>query len=220
MKLKESVEVLNLRYQKQPMDRMYYSLFGGLLSRYRVKKILHELGDTKDKFILDVGCEAGYISLHMAEQGKHIVSIDPCKPALLRLKEKVGESDNPEIKGPLLGIAHYLPLKSGFVGHIVCSEVIQFTPNIDSILEEFARVLEDGGQVILTFPNERFRRFLYPFSRLFGIDTGFQTESVPFFYSMDEIEKLAKKPFRILRKYKLPFFLFPLTNVVVFQKEK
>ena len=69
-------DAASLMYQVESMDEYYLRPLLGIPSRWRVKKILKELGNIKNKKILDVGCEAGYISIKLANKGAKVTAMD------------------------------------------------------------------------------------------------------------------------------------------------
>jgi SAM-dependent methyltransferase len=59
-------------------------------------------------------------------------------------------------RNPLVCDANSIPLANGSVGAIVCSEVLEHIKQDDVALDEFARVLRTGGQLVLTVPLHRY----------------------------------------------------------------
>jgi 2-polyprenyl-3-methyl-5-hydroxy-6-metoxy-1,4-benzoquinol methylase len=216
--LRKNIRLSYLGFRKQPMDEYYENVFG-IVSRLRIKKILEELKDVEDKFILDVGCEAGWLSLQLVKTGARIIPFDLCKPAIDIFKQKLRNLNLKEkITGPFLATTYDIPIKSSSIDYIVCSEVIQLTPFVNLIMCEFKRILKDGGKLIITFPNEKFKKKLYPFAKIFGIKVDFQSKVTPYHYSLDEIEIIAEKYFKTEKMYQLPSSVFPMTNVIVVRK--
>lgn len=213
MDFKKSFDAAYLEFKKVPMDSLYQS-FVGFVSRLRVKKILNEIKG-KNRIILDIGCEAGYISIKIAEKQHFVIPLDICKPALIKFKEKLLKMD---IKlTPLLGTIHNLPIKDNSVDYIICSEVIEHLPNVDTCLREMKRVLKPEGKLILTFPNETLRKFFYPILKLFNIDTSIEKKVTLFSYSKKEIINKCKNHLRIIKHFSLFWFL-PLTRFIIAQK--
>ncbi len=66
--------------------------------------------------------------------------------------------------------ALHLPFKTGTFPAVVCSEVLEHIPDDRLALQEIARVMAEGGTLILTFPHRRFYfaiddRFVHHFRR-------------------------------------------------------
>ena len=210
--LKRSIEAACLEFKEEPMDAYYSSLLAGYIPRLRINKIIKESGNIKNKKILDIGCEAGYISSKLMKKGADVVGIDVCEPALKKYFTRTA-------KLPLLAIAHKMPFKDNVFDNVIASEVIEHMPDINTVLVEIKRVLKPKGKIIITFPNERLRRKIYPVVKLFGINTDVEKEVTLFDYSFADIVNKCKKHFRIKKKYSIPFW-FPLTRIVVCENEK
>ena len=215
-KIAESAKAALLEFEKEPMDSYYDNPLAGYPSRLRVRKILRELGDIRDRKVLDIGCEAGYISLKLLKKGAHPVSFDLCKPALKKFKEKL--SNMPDAHAaPFVAIAQAIPLKSNSVDAVVCTEVLEHAPYADICIKEMARVVKPGGKVVITFPNEPAREKLYPIAKLLGVNTDVEKEVTLFSYKIDDILKECRKHFLVEKSYAIPWF-YPITHVVVCRK--
>jgi 2-polyprenyl-3-methyl-5-hydroxy-6-metoxy-1,4-benzoquinol methylase len=208
-----SVNAANLEYKEEPMDGNYSNAIVGIISRGRVNKLLSEMGNLRGKKVLDVGCEAGYVSLRMITKGADVYSFDICKSALIAFKKKKN-SGKAKI---FMGAAQKMPLKDEFFDYVICTEVIEHMPLLDLCISEMKRVLKPRGKVLITFPNEGLRRLTYPAAKLFGVNTDIEEKVTLYEYKFEEISSLAKKYFKIEKKYSWPF-MFPLTRFVVGRK--
>jgi ubiquinone/menaquinone biosynthesis C-methylase UbiE len=213
--LRKSVQASELGHKEEPMDSFYSHPLLGFYSRLRIRKILQELGDVRNKRVLDVGCEAGYVSLKISKQGAQVISFDHCKAPLLEFKDKIA-GENIAI---FLALAHRVPLKSETVDFAVCTEVIQLAPYLDRLLNELHRVLKTKGKLILTFPNEENKRKLYPIARLVGLPVEHQKAVTPYPYSAQEVKEAAGRRFKIIKSYGIPLPFVSLTTVMVCLKE-
>src|SRR3989344_5768409 len=136
MKIEDSINAAYLEFEKEPMDDYYTNFFAGYFSRLRVKKVLKELGYIKDKKVLDVGCEAGYVSLKLMENGAQVIPFDICVPAIHKFKRKA------HTKIPtFVAIAQQMPLKPETVDAVIATEVIEHMPEVEKVFEEMHRVL-------------------------------------------------------------------------------
>jgi ubiquinone/menaquinone biosynthesis C-methylase UbiE len=107
---------------------------------------------TPPKKILDIGCGAGTLALHFANEGNQVTGIDVSKYAM----EKANQS------------AKYLHLKTatfkqmnfpmevpgGKYDFIICSEVIEHIKNDDLALKRMYELLKKGGILFLSTPSE------------------------------------------------------------------
>jgi 2-polyprenyl-3-methyl-5-hydroxy-6-metoxy-1,4-benzoquinol methylase len=214
--LKKSVKAAYLEFEKEPMDAYYSSRLAGYFSRLRVKKIIQELGDIKGKKVLDVGCEAGYVSLKLLDKGAEVIAFDVCEPALNKFKEKLKRIGREDVK-PFLAFAQSIPLKKESVDAVVCSEVIEHMPQLDRCIAEIASVTKKNGKVVVTFPNEGLRKLVYPVVKKFGINTDVEKDVTLFKYSKKEIIGKLRKHLKIVKSYSIPK-LFPMTNIIVCEK--
>lgn len=213
---KKSVEAAHLEFEKEPMDENYSNLIVGYPSRLRIKKILKELGDIKGKLILDVGCEAGAISLKLLGRGASVTSIDIVEPALERFKEKIKETQySPTI---LKAAIQEIPFENKKFDAVIATEVLEHAPDTKKCISELMRVLRYGGRLIITFPNEKNRKPLYPIAKLFGINTSIEKDVTLYSLNPDQIiEMLRLEGGSIVRYYPFPWY-YPLTYIIVTKK--
>ena len=213
---KKSVEAAHLEFEKEPMDNNYSNLIAGYPSRLRVKKILKELGDIQGKNILDAGCESGYISLELLKKGANVFAIDIVEPALNKFKEKIKDTQySPTI---IKAAIQEIPFENNKFDAVVCSEVLEHAPNTKKCISELMRVTKHGGSLIITFPNEKNRKPLYPIAKLFGINTSVEKDVT--LYSLDQnqiIEMLRLEGGSIIKHYSFPWY-YHLTYTIITKK--
>lgn len=213
-----SLKAAQLEFKEEPMDDYYNSRLAGYPSRLRVKKILKELGNLSGKNILDVGCEAGYVSLKILEKNpRQLCAIDICQEAIDKFKQKL---KNKKFKSEIILKKAYmqdLPFKANSFDAIVCTEVIEHAPNLPKCFLELSRVMKPGGKLIVTFPNEKLRKLVYPIVKLFGINTDVEDEVTLFQYKIKNILTLLGKSFKIEKTKSFPL-LFPMTCLIVCKK--
>lgn len=106
-KLNKEKEMSYLEFEKEPMDNYYNSSIIGIPSRYRVKKVIEELKINKiNKIVLDVGCEAGYLSREIGKCGLATISFDICTSAIRKFKGRKNKKNN-----IMIASVHNIPLK-------------------------------------------------------------------------------------------------------------
>lgn len=214
-KLRKSLAASHLGFEKEPMDDFYGHPLLGFYPRFRVKMVLKELGDVGGKKVVDVGCEAGYVSLELIRRGAHTVSFDPCLEPLIKLMKKLRGKGLEGVVEPFLALAHAIPIKSRTADYVVCSEVIQLTPYLESLFSEFHRILRPGGKLVLTFPNESQKRRFYPIAKALGLGVSYQREVTPYHYSLEDVMKACQGKLEIIKVHKIPSSLLPLTTLIV-----
>ncbi|MCK5282731.1 MAG: class I SAM-dependent methyltransferase, partial [Nanoarchaeota archaeon] len=160
---KKSVKAAELEFKEEPMDENYKNPIVGIISRGRVNKMLKDMAKLKGKKILDIGCEAGHVSLRLTKRGADVFSFDIIKAALVKFRKKA--QNNSKI---FLAAAQKMPLKDNIFDYVVCTEVIEHMPKLDLCISEMKRVLKPNGRLFLTFPNEKLRKTLYPLAKLCG----------------------------------------------------
>lgn len=218
-KLSHSLTAAKKEYKEEPMIHFYNNKIAGWPSRYRVKKVLAELGDISGKKILDIGCEAGYVSFKLLKKNpSHLYAIDIVDEALEEFKKKLKLKKYKTQITLKKAFLQSLPFKENLFDFMVCTEVIEHAPDIDAGFSEMSRVLKKGGKLVLTFPNEKLRKKVYWLPRMFGINTDIEKEVTLFEYKLrDIVKKLKDKKFSIKKAYRLPWF-FPITYMVVCEK--
>jgi len=217
--LKNSLEAAQKEFENEPMKDFYNNKIAGYPSRLRVNRIIKELGDIRGKKVLDIGCEAGFISLKiLKKQPSDLYAIDIIDKAINEFKEKLKNrkyNTNIVIKKAFL---QEIPFQENFFDIAVCTEVIEHAPNIAKGFDEMARVLKKRGLLFLTFPNEKLRKKVYPIVKLLGVNTDIEKEVTLFEYNPKDIIKLLKKNFIIKKFDRLPWF-FPITNFIICEKK-
>jgi len=206
--LREALRLAYKEYAEEPMADFYSRPLLGIPSRTRVTRIVQSLAQTKGR-ILDVGCEAGYV-VHSLRQTTpvSIVGVDPCLPALLDFKGRTGFLA--ERVSLCSAIAQEICFQSGVFDAVICTEVLEHTPDIDGIFAEVERVLKKNGLFILSLPYERVRKLVYPLLKLCGINTDVEKEVNLFTYERKVVEEKLKKRF-IIDQVSVIFRWFPLT---------
>lgn len=214
-----SYEAAHLEFSKEPMDDYYGHRFLGALSRLRVRTIIRELADVAGKKVLEVGCEAGFVSLQLGKAGAEVYSFDIVKAALSRFGQKIVAAGHGQRRPPQLFMAsaHHIPVTEGIFDCVVCTEVIEHIPYPERVISEIARVLKPGGIFVLTFPNERIRKIAYPIVKLLGIDTSVEEQVTLFSYHLGQLLPMLSRHLTVVRSYTIPPMV-PFTYVCICSK--
>jgi ubiquinone/menaquinone biosynthesis C-methylase UbiE len=93
---------------------------------------------------LDAGCGTGRHSAHLATLGHTVIGVDSSVAMLERAREKVpgGEFHEADL--------HDLPLPADHVDLVVCALALMHVPDLGAVLNEFARVLRPGGNLVIS----------------------------------------------------------------------
>lgn len=215
-KVLSDVQAAKLMYAIDSMDEYYRREIIGIPSRIRVSKILQELGNIKNKKILDVGCEAGYISMQLAEKGAKVTATDLIKEPLDKFKEIL--TTKPAIKKRIKIIqadARKLPFTKPVFDYIVAAEVIEHMSTLNGFINAAQKVLKSDGKLIITFPNESLREKFYPLLTFMGINCNIERQVTLKSYSAEFIQEQLARKFKILKHYFLPWWC-PVTHLMIF----
>jgi phosphatidylethanolamine/phosphatidyl-N-methylethanolamine N-methyltransferase len=98
--------------------------------------------------VLEVGVGTG-ISLPHYSRDLKICGIDISEPMLRKAHERVGEHELSNVEGLWVMDAEHLEFPDASFDVIVAQYVITTVPNPEATLDEFARVLKPGGEIIL-----------------------------------------------------------------------
>ena len=150
MKLEEARP---LDFDREMVERAYdrwapiYDLvFGGVFGRGRQAAILatNSIGGR----VLEVGVGTG-ISLPHYSRDLKICGVDISEPMLRKAQERVDEFGLSNVEGLWVMDAEHLTFPDASFDVIVAQYVITTVPNPESTLDEFARVLRPGGEIVL-----------------------------------------------------------------------
>jgi len=206
-------QAARLEFQQEPMDHYYQHWLIGIPSRYRIKKIFQELGNIRGKRLLDIGCEAGYITLKLAKKGAIVTAIDLIEEPLQELRRRL---KNKNLKISLrVADAADLPFKTNSFNLILATEIIEHITKLNDFIAGAYRVLKPKGKLLITFPNENLRQKLYPIVSLFGIKTEVEAQVTLKNYRAEEIIKLFSRKFTLIKHYLLPWWC-PVTHLMIF----
>jgi ubiquinone/menaquinone biosynthesis C-methylase UbiE len=219
-KIKHSIKAAYKEFEEEPMKEFYDRRIAGYISRLRVRKILKELGSLKNKKVLDVGCEAGYVSMKLLDKNPDsLYAIDICEPALKEFSQKLKKTNYNSKIILKKAFLQDLPFENNLFDIVVCTEVIEHAPYVDKGFKEIHRVMKKGSKLILTFPNEKMRRKVYPIVKMLGVNTDVESEVTLFEYNPKDIMIKLKPYFNIKKYYTIPTRLFPLTNIMICEKK-
>lgn len=103
--------------------------------------IVRKLANLSAKSVLDIGCGEGYYTMGLADAGARVVAIDIAKSAV----QAAAKADKQKRITWAVGTGALLPVADGSVD--VCTSFFSPLP-----VDEMARVLSDGGYVLVATP--------------------------------------------------------------------
>ena len=125
---------------------VYDVVFGKVFERGRLASI--EAAERIGGRILEVGVGTG-ISLPDYARTNRIVGIDISAPMLRKAAERVAEHGLSNVESLAVMDAKHLAFPDNAFDVIVAQYVITAVPDPEATLDEFARVLKPGGEIIL-----------------------------------------------------------------------
>ncbi len=128
---------------------VYDTVFGAVFEQGRRASIeAAERACPQGGRILDVGVGTG-ISLPDYSRGNRIVAVDYSEPMLRKAQERVIEQKLHNVDCVAVMDAKHLGFPDNFFDVIVAQYVITAVPEPEATLDEFARVLKPGGEIVL-----------------------------------------------------------------------
>ena len=148
---------MGAEFDKQHVERAYarwapvYDLvFGAVFDRGRSAAIAaaeQACGPSGGR-ILEVGVGTG-ISLPAYSRNNRLVGVDLSEPMLRKAQTRVAEHKLSNVEALAVMDAEHLALPDGSFDVVVAQFVITAVPNPESTLDEFARVIKPGGEIVL-----------------------------------------------------------------------
>jgi phosphatidylethanolamine/phosphatidyl-N-methylethanolamine N-methyltransferase len=159
---------------------VYDLVFGAVFERGRLASI--EAAERIGGRILEVGVGTG-ISLPDYSRNNRIVGLDISEPMLRKALQRVAEHKLDNVEALAVMDAEKLALRDASFDVVVAQYVITTVPNPEGTLDEFARVLRPGGEIILvnhigaeTGPRRAFEQGFAPLARRLGWRPEFRFE--------------------------------------------
>src|ERR1022692_3150113 len=129
---------------------VYDVVFGAVFERGRLAAIAaaEQACGPKGGRILEVGVGTG-ISLPDYKRSNRIVGVDLSLPMLKKARERVAAQDLANIDALAVMDAERLGLADASFDVVAAQYVITAVPHPEATLDEFARVLKPGGEIVL-----------------------------------------------------------------------
>jgi phosphatidylethanolamine/phosphatidyl-N-methylethanolamine N-methyltransferase len=125
---------------------VYDLVFGAVFDRGRHSAIA--AAERVGGRILEVGVGTG-ISLPHYSQACRLCGVDISEPMLRKAQERVAELGLSNVEGLWMMDAEHLSFPDDSFNVVVAQYVITTVPNPEATLDEFARVLKPGGEIVL-----------------------------------------------------------------------
>ena len=125
---------------------VYDLVFGAVFERGRRAAI--DAAQTLGGRILEVGVGTG-ISLPDYNRGVRLVGVDLSWPMLRKARARLEAEALPHVEGLAVMDARHLGFRDGAFDVVVAQYVITAVPDPEATLDEFARVVKPGGEIVL-----------------------------------------------------------------------
>lgn len=126
------------------------TLFSESRRRYHLERYDFALPRVADHVVLDAACGTGYGSQLLSKSARHVTGVDLAKDTVAYATKTYGSDLVEFCRAPV----EFLPQAAGSIDVVVSFETIEHTLCPRATLREFARVLEPGGSLILSAPNQ------------------------------------------------------------------
>ena len=159
---------------------VYDLVFGAVFERGRKAAIAaaERIGGR----ILEVGVGTG-LSLRDYSRTNRLTGVDLSAPMLRKAKARVAEHSLSNVEGLAVMDAQHLGFQDAVFDVVVAQYVITAVPDPEATLDEFARVVKPGGEIILvnhlgaeSGPRASFERWFAPLARRLGWRPEFRWE--------------------------------------------
>jgi phosphatidylethanolamine/phosphatidyl-N-methylethanolamine N-methyltransferase len=159
---------------------VYDLVFGAIFERARRAAIA--ASERKGGRILEVGVGTG-ISLPYYAPASRVFGIDLSEPMLEKARQRVAEGGLAHVEGLAVMDAERMAFADASFDVVVAQYVVNTVPNAEAALDEFARVLKPGGEIVLinrvgaeAGPRLAFERWFQPMARRLGWQSDFPWE--------------------------------------------
>src|SRR6266568_1745687 len=125
---------------------VYDLVFGAVFDRGRRAAI--DAAQRRGGRILEVGVGTG-ISLPDYDRGVRLVGVDLSEPMLRKARARIAAEALAHVEGLAVMDAQRLGFRDAAFDVVVAQYVITVVPDPDATLDEFARVVRPGGEIIL-----------------------------------------------------------------------
>jgi 2-polyprenyl-3-methyl-5-hydroxy-6-metoxy-1,4-benzoquinol methylase len=108
---------------------------------------------------LDAGCGTGTLTRFLVEQGCSVTGLDAAPKMIEMARRQAREHPQQEqmhfeVAGlDSAGTIERLPRETASLDGVLCSSVLEYMPDAEQVVGEFARVLKPGGLLLVSVPN-------------------------------------------------------------------
>jgi ubiquinone/menaquinone biosynthesis C-methylase UbiE len=134
----------------------------------QVERLLAQISFTK---VLDVGTGTGRHALKLARRGASVTALDQSSE-MLAVARQAAQLEGLPIDFRLLSLDEDLPFEANQFDLLICALTLSHVPNLAHVIQEFARVLQNGGHLLITD--------FHPVHTIYGWRTAFKRAGVTY----------------------------------------
>jgi ubiquinone/menaquinone biosynthesis C-methylase UbiE len=138
------------------------------LEERQVDRLLAQLSFSR---VLDVGTGTGRHALKLAGRGANVIALDQ-SPEMLAVASLAAQREGFSIDFHLLSLDDGLPFEANQFDLVICALTLCHVPHLAHALQEFARVLQNGGHLFITD--------FHPVHTIYGWKTAFKRAGVTY----------------------------------------
>lgn len=132
-------------YYKSSLFRERFHLWTSLIDKYL----------QPDDGVLDAGCGSGIFSFYIAKKGNKVTAIDGSEKMIGLCKKKMDDYENIDLKFLIERLPFNDVSSLGKFDFIISSSVLEYITEYDHCLDDFKKLLNTNGILIISFPNEK-----------------------------------------------------------------
>ncbi|MBI4640613.1 MAG: class I SAM-dependent methyltransferase [Candidatus Tectomicrobia bacterium] len=121
-----------------------------LKEAHRRKGFLKLINPTPESVVADVGCESGYLAEQFVGKCRQLFCIDIDDRLLSLARRRIGDGNALFLQSNI----ESLPLADNTVDIAIGSEILEHLPDPGVGLKELVRITKQGGQIVISVPNE------------------------------------------------------------------
>ena len=126
-----------------------------LLLKIITRELLRIDGPRREIDVLDFGCGGGVLLKDLVQLGIRVTGVDSSSAMIEKVRARVGQNSNLVNLELLLSSSGEGAYEARQYDIVVCTSVLEFVPEMESVLARLCSVVREGGILIVSVPNRR-----------------------------------------------------------------